>query len=335
MYFANWIQVLNIILAYHFNLQLYKMFRNFIAFLVCVVPFCIQAQEKSLMKVADVMAIEKKAATAKIQYGEDRLQFGELRIPETPGPHPVVVIIHGGCWLSAFSLDLMDAMATDLTEKGYATWNLEYRRLSDIGGGWPNTFLDVAQGLNYLKTLEKEYNLNLRRVVVTGHSAGGHLALYLAGKRNIPADFPIADPDPNPVSISGVVSLAGIVDLTTYLVRDGNTCGANVDELVEGLPETVPDRYKFGSPINLLPHGTPTILVTGINDNIVPISHVSPYLTVSSAAKEPVKSVDIPGAGHFEVIAPGSVAWPAIVDAIKQMSKAKVKKVKRKKRKGF
>lgn len=304
-------------------------FKYLLCILCCITILGnLKAQEQKLMEVADVMKVASSKPTAKISYGEHPLQFGELRVPDTKGPHPVVVIIHGGCWLSSFDLSLMNGMATNLTEQGYATWNLEYRRVGDEGGGWPNTFLDVAKGLNHLKNIAKEFKLNLRRVVVTGHSAGGHLALWLAGKKNIPDDFPIADPDPEPVGISGVVSLAGIVDLETYLVREGNACGTSVDELVGGLPETVPNRYKFGSPINLFPTGIKQVLVTGTKDFIVPISHVSPYITVARIAGEPIESVSVENAGHFEVITPGSIAWPFIEEAIKKMSKARVKKGK-------
>ena len=304
------------------------MLRKLLFILVLTFPFTLKAQEAPLMKFTDLQKLPVDEPTAKLQYGEEALQFGELRIPDKKGPHPVVVIIHGGCWLSSYDLSLMDAMATRLTAKGYATWNLEYRRVGDEEGGWPNTFLDVAKGLNYLKVIEKEYQLNLSRVVVTGHSAGGHLALWLAGKNGIPSALPIADPEPAPVGISGVVSLAGIVDLTTYLVRDGNSCGSSVDELAGGLPEDVPDHYKFGSPVNLLPHSIPTILITGTRDRIVPIAHVSPYLTAATTKKAPVRAVNVDGAGHFEVIAPGSIAWPAIEKAIKKLSRKNASKGK-------
>lgn len=281
-------------------------------------------QEKKLMTVEDLAQINIIKPTATISYGENEFQFGDLRIPDTKGPHPVIVIIHGGCWLSQYDLHLMDAMASELTEKGFATWNLEYGRVGNTGGGWPNTFLDVSRGLNHLRKLAGEYNLNLRRVVVTGHSAGGHLALWLAHRHKLPENSAVYDPDPLP--ISGVVSLAGIVDLRTYLDRTGRSCGGSVDELMGGLPENLPQRYDQGSPFNLTPSGLPIVLITGKRDFIVPLSHINPYFQRAKAAGEDIQSVEVDNAGHFEVIAPGSVAWPPIEKSLIQLSKKNIKK---------
>ena len=165
------------------------------------------------MRVADVLNLPVNAPDLRSAYGLDSLQFGELRLPEGKGLHPVVVIIHGGCWLNAYDLHLMAPMATALTQAGYATWNLEYRRVGDEGGGWPGTFLDIAAGLNHLKQLASAYDLDLSRIVVIGHSAGGHLALWLAGQHQLPGDSEIFTR--NLVPISGVVSLAGITDPVT------------------------------------------------------------------------------------------------------------------------
>lgn len=269
------------------------------------------------MQVPDVMDLPKEPAEARVFYGPDSLQFGDLRVPGGTGPHPVVVIIHGGCWLAAYDLTLMDAMATELTEQGYATWNLEYRRVGNPGGGWPNTFTDVAQGVNYLRELAREYPLDLDRVVVTGHSAGGHLALWLAGIPQLPPGSPISVA--NPLPLSGIVSLAGITDPEAYLVRNGGGCGASVDELMGGLPEDVPDHYQQGSPFALAPLGVPQILINGAADNIVPLSHVGPYYEKARAGGDPVELVIVEGAGHFEVIAPGSIAWDEVEEAIREL----------------
>ncbi len=283
-------------------------------------------QEKKLMTVEDVAKIKFAKPTTSISYGENEYQYGDLRIPDTKGPHPVIVIIHGGCWLSQFDLHLMDAMATELTAKGFATWNLEYRRVGNEGGAWPNTFLDVAKGLNHLKLIAKDYNLDLRRLVVTGHSAGGHLALWLAHRNRVPKHSDIYDPDPLP--ISGVVSLAGIVDLRTYLDRTGRSCGSSVDDLMGGLPEEVPQRYDHGSPINLIPSEIPQILVTGKRDNIVPLLHVNPYFEKATQLDLKIESIEVDNAGHFEVIAPGSVAWPFVESALMKLSQNRFRKRK-------
>jgi acetyl esterase/lipase len=204
----------------------------------------------------------------------------------------------------------MDAMATQLTKDGYATWNLEYRRIGDPGGAWPNTFLDVAKGINFLREIADSYALDLEHVVVTGHSAGGHLTLWQALQHQLPEDSEIFHPDPLPVS--GIVSLAGIVDLSTYLQREGSGCRTHVDALVGGFPEDYPERYEQGSPIQLLPAGVPTVLITGKQDETVPLSHINPYFERAQATGEEIDNIKIDHAAHFEVISPGSTAWPAI-----------------------
>lgn len=291
----------------------------FIALLCCL---SINMGAQDLMKYSDVLKLPVDSATVRLSYGPDTFQFGDLRLPKKKGkgPHKVVVILHGGCWVSAIAdLTLMDAMATQLTRDGYATWNLEYRRIGDPGGAWPNTFLDVAKGINYLKTIAAEYQLDLDHIVVTGHSAGGHLTLWQALQHQLPSDSEIFLKDPLP--ISGVVSLAGIVDPSTYLLREGRTCGSNVDELLGGLPEEVPQRYQEGAPIELLPAGVRTVLITGKQDNTVPIKHVKPYYLKAKASGDWIKNIEVDNAAHFEVISPGSTAWRAISKSIRKLSK--------------
>ena len=276
--------------------------------------------QPELMSVPEVLALPVAPAGAVISYGPDSLQFGELRLPAADNePHPVVVIIHGGCWLSAYDLHLMDAMATSLTGAGFATWNLEYRRVGDPEGGWPNTFLDVARGVNHLREIAGEYRLDLDHVVVTGHSAGGHLALWLGAQDQLPADSELKLPDPLP--LSGIVSLAGIVDPASYLVREGRGCGSSVDELIGGLPENMPERYRQASPLQLAPLNIRQILINGVDDPIVPLAHVRPYFAEAKNKGDWLRLKKIKQAGHFEVIAPGSVAWPVIERAIRRLSR--------------
>jgi acetyl esterase/lipase len=146
------------------------------------------AQERS---PDDLLKLLVPAAN-RIAYGTGALQFGELRVPAGRGPHPVVIIIHGGCWVAklgklddrAVALDLVRPIAADLTAHGFATWNLEYRRLGNDGGGWPGTFQDIAAGADHLRQIAAKSQLDLSRVVAIGHSAGGHFALWLAARPN-------------------------------------------------------------------------------------------------------------------------------------------------------
>ena len=286
-----------------------------VLYFLMVLPFSGGAQ---LLGVADVAAIPVDPPDLRSAYGKSSLQYGELRLPEGEGPHPVVVVIHGGCWLNAYDLHLMDPMATALTRAGYATWNLEYRRIGDAGGGWPGTFLDVAAGLNHLRALASDYGLDLNRILVAGHSAGGHLALWLAGQHRLPEDSEVRTPDLLP--ILGVVSLAGITDPESYLVREGEACGSAVDELLGGLPEVLPRRYREASPLALVPLGVPQVLITGEEDRIVPLDHIIPYVGKAERNGDDITSVPIPDAGHFEVIAPGSAAWKEVEKAVKRLS---------------
>src|SRR5947209_5684909 len=134
------------------------------------------------------MPDKKQSPTTPVRlpYGPEYLQFGELYLPAGDGPFPVIPLIHGGYWRARYDLTLMDGLAEDLARRGYAAWNIEYRRVGDEGGGWPGTFLDVALATDYLRELAITYPLNLQKVVTMGHSAGGHLALWLVARSRIP-----------------------------------------------------------------------------------------------------------------------------------------------------
>ncbi len=150
----------------------------------------------------EIEALPRDIADHCINYGTEALQFGELRLPESAGPYPVIAFIHGGCWLNQFSLDHVSAMSRALANRGYAVLTPEYRRVGDAGGGWPGTFEDIVRSIGVLSKLAPEHSLDLSRVVMMGHSAGGHLALWLAAQNNLP--------------LRGVVSLAGVCDLKAY-----------------------------------------------------------------------------------------------------------------------
>src|SRR4051794_8801364 len=153
-----------------------------------------------LESFTDLLAKPREQADARIAYGSDPNQFGDLWVPAGKGPFPVVVLIHGGCWQAALpGTILMDYMAADLRAKGVAVWNLEYRRLGQAGGGYPGTFLDVAAGVDKLRNLAKARNLDLSRVVVAGHSAGGHLTAWTAGRGRLPRTSPLHAGKPLPI----------------------------------------------------------------------------------------------------------------------------------------
>lgn len=259
-----------------------------------------------------IVALPAPAADHRIPYGEHPLQFGELRLPAGSGPHPVAVLFHGGCWRAEYDLAHVSHVGAALAAAGVAVWTPEYRRVGDEGGGWPGTFEDAAAGLGALANIAREYGLDLDRVVLVGHSAGGHLALWLAGRHNLPASHPL---HAAPARIRGVVALAGITDLARY-AEGTRGCNAAVPLLLDGLPAEQPERYAAASPAGLLPLGVPQRLLHGALDPIVLLEQSSAYAGKARARGDEVRLVVIEGAGHFDLVAPFAPAWPRIEAAV-------------------
>jgi len=269
-------------------------------------------EEKSVMSASDVVALPQPEPDHRLSYGDDPLQFGELRLPEGEGPFPVVIVIHGGCWLAEYDLGYMSAFADALTAGGLATWSIEYRRVGDEGGGWPGTFQDVADAADFLLEIAREHNLDLDQVAAVGHSAGGHLALWLAGRKWLDAEDPLRGE--GPLALNGVVALAGIPDLAAYAAPDG--CGAAVSGLLGGEPEDVVDRVHRASPIAMVPFGVTQALVIGEHDPIVPKSQADSFAEAARQMGDPVAMTTILGAGHFELVDPSHGGFEIIRDTV-------------------
>jgi len=254
-------------------------------------------------------------ADARIKYGDNALQFGDLRLHPGAGPHPVVVMVHGGFWRAKYDLEHVGHLCADLARRGYATWSLEYRRVGNEGGGWPGTFEDVARGMDFLPTLARTHPLDLSRVVVMGHSAGGHLALWLAGRRRIGRGKPLHTA--KPFMPRGAVSLAGVVDLErAHALKLSNDI---VTEFLGGSPAQVPEHYRLGSPAALAPLGVKQVLIHGTEDDIVPFSLSAEYHTRSARLGDDVRLIPLQGAGHFELINPLAKEWPQVVGALSSL----------------
>jgi acetyl esterase/lipase len=283
-----------------------------------------QPSAPPLMGPQDLQALPSSPADRRIAYGEDSSNYGELRLPSGPGPHPVVVLIHGGCFKAAYatSRDLAP-MADALKADGIATWNVEYRRLGQPGGGWPNTYLDVGRAVDQLRTIAGPSRLDLGRVVLVGHSAGGHLAMWAAGRARVAAGSAVHMQRPLPAR--GVVDLAGPLDLSAHRTEYEGLCRDTViTTLLGGSPESVPRRYAEASPIKLLPLGVPQVLVIGEHEEFVPRPLVEAYAQAATRAGDSVRVIVVPGAGHFELASPRSGAWARVRSAIHALLDARL-----------
>jgi acetyl esterase/lipase len=265
----------------------------------------------------DIPKMSSEAPNAKFSYGEAPQQFAELRLPAGKGPFPVVVVIHGGCWVQYADTAYTAPLASALVKEGWATWNLEYRRAHEQGGAWPGTFLDVGQGVDALRDSAVQYHLDLNQVVVLGHSAGGQLALWAAGRRRIPRDSALYVA--NPLPLRGAVSLAGIADMRVYAERGPQGCAEGGLRVMGGTAAEHPARYAAASPVELLPLGTPQVLVWAEEDTIVPEKLFEDYEAKAKKSGDPVEIIRVKGIGHHELCSPEAAGWGKIVGAVRRL----------------
>jgi acetyl esterase/lipase len=237
-------------------------------------------------------------------YGAHPDQVGDLHLPPGDAPDrgwPVVVLLHGGFWREEYQRELMIPLADSVASQGWVAWNLEYRRVRG-DGGWPATLLDVAAALDHLPVLAAP--VDVRRVVVVGHSAGGHLALWLAGRNLLPPDAPGCDPRVIP---SAVVGLAPVADL-----QAADALGLSdraVTEFLGGGVDEVPERWRAADPLGLVGHGVPTLLVHAVDDDDVPLGLSEAYAAAASSAGDEVELHTPSSGGHMGVIDARSAGW--------------------------
>lgn len=233
-------------------------------------------------------------------YGEHPSQVAELFLPDGPGPHPVVVVVHGGYWRARYDRSLMTELCLDLMSRGLAAWNLEYRRVGS-GGGWPATFLDVAAGVDALADVPTP--LDLGRVAAVGHSAGGQLAFWAAARHTLPPEAPGHGPR---VAIGAAVSQAGVLDLRlAYELRPSD----EPTRALVGDPGKNDEAYILASPRERLPLGIPQLVLHGDRDNTVSMRIAASYATAAHAAGDPCELVVLRNTGHFEHIDARSPVW--------------------------
>jgi acetyl esterase/lipase len=242
----------------------------------------------------------------RLAYGQDPNQFVDVRVPAGPGPHPVVFFIHGGYWRARYDLTHAGHLCAALKKNGVATWNVEYRRVGNPGGGWPGTFEDVRSAYHALREHAKDraHKLDSTRTCVAGHSAGGHLAVCLAAFEK---------------TVTRVLSLAGVLDLRRawelHLSNDA------VVEFLGGTPSSVPDHYREASPAERsIPQAMQT-LVHGASDKSVPYEISRDYAAGKKKSGEQVELITLPGTGHFEIIDPGSAAWTKVQEVFLSLTR--------------
>jgi acetyl esterase/lipase len=264
-----------------------------------------------------ILSLVAPPADARVAYGFDPNQFFDLRVPKGDLPkgdrdknerkfrsgYPLVISIHGGYWRAAYNLDHAGHLCAALTAKGLATANLEYRRVGNEGGAWPNTFADIRSAYNFLLQHAGEHNLDPQKFLIIGHSAGSQLALCLAGHEP---------------GVTRVVSLAGVVDLQrAYQLHLSNDA---VVEFLRGTPSQVPDHYREADPMQLAIPRARQWLIHGSADDIVPPAFSRDYVAAkqkrAGPEKEDVHLLEIPLADHFDLIDPRTPAWKQVEPAV-------------------
>lgn len=259
-----------------------------------------------------------------VRYGSHPSQYGVLSLPNGPGPWPVAVVIHGGFWRTAYGADLGSDLAEDLVRHGFAAWNLEYRRVGDDpdrgGGGWPFTCLDVAAAVDLLAETGQRVaagRLDLSRVIAVGHSAGGQLAGWLAGRGSLPAAAPGASPV---VPLTGFVSQAGVLDLGFGMKENTgrgairNFLGALADD---GRAESL------ASPCALLPTGVPSVCVHGTADGDVPLRQSQRFVAAARRVGDDSRLLVLPGGDHYSLIDVTSPAWAVCRTAVRDLARTR------------
>jgi len=269
------------------------------------------------MALADYMALGGPAPDAHVAYGPAPSQYAELFVPQGAGPFPVAVLVHGGCWTAKFGgITQLRNMAGALRARGIAVWNVEYRRVDEAGGGYPGMYQDMHAALDTLQAQGARYPLDLARVVAVGHSAGGQLVQWIAGRERIPASSVLYRK--NLLPVRAVVSLGGLADLRRERALIKESCGRDTPELAGEPSKERPDVYADTNAAELLPNGTHTILVTGELDTISPPRVAHDYARRAQAAGDSAEVVILPGASHYDEVAATSFAWPQVLAAIER-----------------
>lgn len=251
------------------------------------------------MSGEDILSQPQPPPDERVSYGDDLYQFIEVRLPRTKGAHSALLNIHGGYWRAQHDLAHAGHLCEALRAAGVATFNIEYRRVGNDGGGWPGTFADIRSAFQFVQKEHLRFHLDLDRLVVMGHSAGGQLALCLAAHET---------------SLRRVISLAGVLDLKKgFALHLGNDA---VAEYLGGTPDRVPQNFWEADPMVLKIPQARQWLLHGSEDDTVPLEFSREYVLQKRKAGEWVELLEISRAGHFEPIDPASEAFKQVTSTV-------------------
>lgn len=270
------------------------------------------------MSLDAYLALHGPAPTAQVAYGAAPSQYAQLFRPEGSGPFPVVVLVHGGCWTVEFGgITQMRNVAGALAAQGIAVWNVEYRRVDEPGGGYPGTYQDMHAALDSLQQHASQYQLDTSRIMAMGHSAGGQLVQWLAGRGKLPRTSPLYRDTFLPVN--NILSLGGLADLRHERDLIKTSCERDIAQLAGSASAQRPDIYSDTSAAELMPNGSRTVLATGELDTISPPRVAHDYAARAQLAGDHAEVLILPGASHYDEIAATSNAWKMILPVIRQM----------------
>jgi acetyl esterase/lipase len=251
------------------------------------------------MSAEDILSLPPPPADQRVAYGADPNQFVDVRLPRAKEPHPALLFIHGGFWRAKYDLAHAAHLCEALRVAGVATFNVEYRRVGNEGGGWPGTFADIRSAYNFVRQEHSRFHLDVKRLVIMGHSAGGQLALCLAAHES---------------SLEQAITLAGVLDLqkafSLHLSNDA------VVGFLGGKPSDVPEHYREADPMELRVTHARQWLLHGADDDTVPPAFSRDYALQKKRLGERVELIEVAGAGHYDFIDPRSEAFKKVKSAV-------------------
>ena len=268
------------------------------------------------MTLTDYLALTGPAPTATIAYGGAPSQYAELFRPAGDGPFPVAVLVHGGCWSIKYGgIEQVRNLAGALAALGIAVWSVEYRRVDEEGGGYPGTYLDMHAALDLLGEQAQRQQLDLGRLVAIGHSAGGQLVQWIAGRERIAPASPLFRA--NLLPVRNIVSLGGLADLRHERALIAHSCGRSTVELAGSPSAGRPDVFADTNAADLMPNGSVTVLINGEFDTLSPPRVAHDYAARAHAAGDSARVIILPGASHYDEVAASSPSFDRVLSAIR------------------